>query len=105
LINTRQHDKRLLELDIRKLRQPSTILRHPTPWKSGIGGIGGILQSRILGAVLHGCKTGHFTLRLRVLLNRVLMFMFRPNQEVRAGSRIWLEEEVENFTFHKKTLG
>jgi len=55
-------------------------------------------------AVLHVCKTGYFTLRLTVLLNRELTFMFRPVREVAAVSRIWHEEEVENFTFHTKTL-
>jgi len=28
----------------------------------------------------------------------------RPNREVTGGSRIWHEEEVENFAFHTKTL-
>jgi len=31
--------------------------------------------------------------------------MFRPNREVTAGSRICHADEVENFTFHTKTLG
>jgi len=73
--------------------------RRPKPHR------GGILQSRILGAVLHECGNGYFTLRLSVLLNRVLMSMFKPNREVTSGSRMWHEKEVENFTFHAKTLG
>jgi hypothetical protein len=72
--------------------------RIPKPHRNGI------LQSRVLGALLRGCGTGYFTLRLRVFLDRVIMFMFRPNREVTGGPRIWHEEEVENSAFHRKTL-